>query len=125
MFRDDSLLKDSVLMLEDEYNAIWKKLAHLKQVASTTMRTSRHSKPLWESLETILNKMFADVSVNDREGRISIALDDDKIWFGSKVSITFAIFNNELPLPPSLVAHIYRCLLSGGQRERTRLICST
>jgi len=121
LFRNDSLLKDSVLMDEAEYNALWHILANKKQVPPTSIRTSRHSKPLWESLETILNEMFADVSVNDREGRISIALDDDKIWFGSKVSginlVMFICLSS-----PHLLIYAVRCI--SGQRELTRLIYS-
>ena len=67
------------------------------------IRTARHSKPLWDSLQTILNELSTDVLVNDREGRILIAVDDDKFWFGPKVSGINLVMFICLPSPDLLI----------------------
>ena len=43
--------------------------------------TSRRSIPLWEQLEQIFNEIHRSISVEDCDGQISIALDDDKVSF--------------------------------------------
>ena len=37
-------------------------------------------KYFWEKAEDVANEVFRDVSITNRQGVISIALDDDKIW---------------------------------------------
>ena len=48
---------------------------------------------MWEELEALVNKLCREISVKNRRGRISVALDDDKIWFASSVATRTDLFN--------------------------------
>ena len=93
LFATHSFLKDHLRMTQNEYNGIWKLLANKKKLPTSQIRTARTEVPLWESLESIVNKLCREISVTDRTGRISIALDDDKIWFASSVATSSDLFN--------------------------------
>lgn len=80
LFLPVSLLRDQVEMDEAEYNKIWLNFARSKKISNDSMSTSRRDQPVWASLELIVNEMFRTIAVAGREGEISIALDDDKIW---------------------------------------------
>lgn len=79
-----SLLKDSVPMSKANYSEIWRNIATKKEVAVDIMRTSRSATPLWQTLESIVNAEMKKFAIDNREGRIAISLDDDKIWFANK-----------------------------------------
>lgn len=93
LFHNDSLLKDLVPMAKTEFNLSWKCLAEKKMLPTSEIRTARQDAPLWEKLETIVNTVCSSVSIVGRKGTISIALDDDKIWFSSKVAKVVDLFN--------------------------------
>ena len=80
LYSNDSLLKSEVAISKAEYLSIWKKIVTLKELPSASVSTSRREEPIWQAFEEIVNKMLKEISVNGRDGRISIALDDDKIW---------------------------------------------
>ena len=70
-----------LLVTEEEYLKCWKTIAGVgKMDAATFVGDSRMTKYLWEKLEDLLNGIFRNTSVANRQGIISIALDDDKIW---------------------------------------------
>ena len=93
LFCEDSLLKKELLMSETDYNQTWARLAKAKQIPSTGIRTARDNAPIWEGLETTVNNLLRSISISGRDGKIAIALDDDKIWFGSKVAQRVDLFN--------------------------------
>lgn len=93
LFSTHSELKDKVLMQENEYNTVWKTMAEKKRLSSAEMSTPRRSAPLWEEFEMIVNGIFRDISVTGRDGRISIALDDDKIWLHLSNGSLVDLFN--------------------------------
>ena len=93
LFAKHSLLKEHLMMTQNEFNGIWKLMANKKKLPSSQIRTARTEAPLWESMELIVNKLCREISVTDRTGRISIALDDDKIWFASTVATSSDLFN--------------------------------
>ena len=92
-FAEHSLLKEHLMITQNEFNGIWKLMANKKKLPSSQIRTARTEVPLWESMELIVNKLCCEISVIDRTGRISIALDDDKIWFASTVATSSDLFN--------------------------------
>ena len=55
--------------------------------------TLRDDLPIWEGLEDVVNKLLCSISITGREGKISIALDDNKIWFGSQIASMADLFN--------------------------------
>ena len=87
LFRNNSILKEFVPMPSDEYNGIWQKIASIKEVPCTHIRRPQSEDPLWTELEDIVNTLCGEFSIKGSAAgrRISIALDDDKIWFASKV----------------------------------------
>lgn len=91
LFHAQSLLKDSIVMGEKEYVQIWKRIAEKRKLPNHAMSTSRREPPLWETLEKIVNDLLRSISIAGRDGGISIALDDDKIWLqlssGMKVDL--------------------------------------
>lgn len=94
LFLPVSLLKDKALMNEAEYNKIWLTFAENRRLSSDTMSTSRREKPIWASLETLVNDILRTIAIAGRDGEISIALDDDKIWLSqanSKVKDLFGL----------------------------------
>ena len=84
LYDNISLLKNSVPMSQANYSEIWRNIATKKEVAVDVMRTSRSATPLWQTLESIVNAEMKKYAIDDREGRIAISLDDDKIWFANK-----------------------------------------
>ena len=88
-----SLLKDGALMKKDEYVQIWERLATKRQLPDTEISTNRREMPLWETLESIVNDFLVSVSITGRQGKIAIALDDDKIWMNMKNSSRADLFN--------------------------------
>ena len=80
LFGKRSFLNKHVPMSEEEYNGLWKKIAEKKKLLADELSTNRREKPLWEKMELVLNELFREISIVGREGRISISLDDDKIW---------------------------------------------
>ena len=93
LFRTNSLLKDKVPMTEEEYNRSWKMIAMKRKEDQNTIRTARGQTPLWELLESIVNSLLKSVSITGHKGRISIALDDDKIWFAMRKVMGNDLFN--------------------------------
>ena len=59
-------------------------IAMKRKEDQNTIRTARGQTPLWELLESIVNSLLKSVSITGHKGRISIALDDDKIWFAMR-----------------------------------------
>ena len=87
LFNNASLLRSHVPFNQiGEYTAIWKQLSKLQELPTHEIRDSRQAEAPWKELETIVNNLLRQVSIEGRKGKISIALDDDKIWFASKVS---------------------------------------
>ena len=93
MYHSESSLKGDTLMSQAEYNTIWKLIANKRKVSSNHISTCRREMPLWEELEDIANQLFKKVSVTGRRGRISIALDDDKVWASLYKSRSSDLFN--------------------------------
>ena len=79
LFDSRSLLKDSTLMEREKYNEIWKMLSTKKKLKQNQMNSCRRATPLWESVQSIVNTILRSISVTNCSGRISIALDDNKI----------------------------------------------
>ena len=69
-------------MSESKYNEIWLKLSNLKKIEAHQrfVAAGRRDKCIWENLEEIVNELCRSISITNRSGKISIALDDDKIW---------------------------------------------
>lgn len=88
-----SLLKTFTLMEEKEYVDIWKKIATKRQLDDSEISTNRREVPLWETMETIVNEFLKSISITERKGKISVALDDDKIWANLKNSSKDDLFN--------------------------------
>lgn len=79
-----SELKGSVLMPQHEYMEIWEQIAnHGKFGAKDLSSSSRRSTCLWEVCETAANTFLRKIVVADRDGDLSVALDDDKVWVES------------------------------------------
>lgn len=93
LFSSDSSLKNDALMNEREYNGIWKQIATARKVEANHISTSRREAPLWEELERITNTIMRKISITGRRGRVSIALDDDKIWGNFSNSASMDLFN--------------------------------
>ena len=93
LFHPESLLKNSTIISESAYNQIWKNMSEKKRLPPTQISTSRRERPLWESLELITNELLRSISIVEREGRISVALDDDKIWMRLSDSVGSDLFN--------------------------------
>lgn len=93
LYDKDSLLKSQVSMTKEEYLSIWKKIATLKELPTAAVSTSRRDEPIWQAYEKIVNKMLKDISIKGRDGRVSIALDDDKIWLHCSNSNSRDLFN--------------------------------
>ena len=68
-------------------------MAEKKKLPPVEMSTNRREKPLWETLERIVNEILRNVSITGRIGRIAISLDDDKIWMVLKNSGLIDMFN--------------------------------
>ena len=88
-----SLLKRDAQMEKAEYVEIWKKLAEKRKLPDTEISTNRREIPLWETLESIVNDFLMSISIVGRNGKISVALDDDKIWLNLKNSSKTDLFN--------------------------------
>ena len=93
LYDKNSLLKDKAVMPKKEYLSIWKKIATLKQLPDAAVSTSRRDEPIWQAYEELVNKMLKQISVQGRDGRVSIALDDDKIWLNCTNSNSRDLFN--------------------------------
>lgn len=76
-----SLLKPFVVMPEEEYNCIWEKIAYKEEKSGNEISSGRRDFCLWEKLESKVNHILRQVSIVNRPGKISIALDDDKVWY--------------------------------------------
>ncbi len=76
-----SILKDHVEMSKENYNKIWKDIASKTEQSGVNIGTSRRGLCLWQKLENAVNHVMRSISVEYRPGKISIALDDDKIWY--------------------------------------------
>ena len=80
LFDESSLLKDSLKIAQEDYMQIWRKMAEKKRMTAIQItQTNRRDSPLWESLERIVNEILRSISITDRTGRVSVALDDDTI----------------------------------------------
>lgn len=95
LFHPLSLLDHKDIISKEEYNAIWMKLATKKKLKKSEFHGSgRRDKYIWEYLEETVNNLCHSISIVNRRGRISIALDDDKIWVdlsGESRADTFGI----------------------------------
>jgi hypothetical protein len=86
-------LKDFCPMDQKEYNDIWKKISSKRKLPPNLVRTCRCDAPLWQMLEAKLNDLLKKISIANHKGKISMSLDDDKIWFGSTTSQVTDLFN--------------------------------
>ena len=81
MYCIQSALKNDTAMNEKDYLKIWKTIANCKkQEDDNYVGEDRRSQPLWEQMEIGLNNLCREVSISNRKGKVSVALDDDKIW---------------------------------------------
>ena len=81
LFDSESLLCHAAPMNVQEYNKIWKNLAEKKRMDQNQfIGAGRRDRCIWEYLEDAVNNLCRIVSVSNRTGDISIALDDDKVW---------------------------------------------
>jgi hypothetical protein len=67
------ILKDAVSMSESEYNKIWKTISQQDKLSAGSIDTGRRSDPLWKKMEDAANRITRKISIEDREGDISIA----------------------------------------------------
>ena len=88
-----SLLKEHGAMEEKEYLAVWKLISKKRQLPDTEMPSNRREIPLWETMESLVNDFLMSISITGRKGKISVALDDDKIWMNLKNSSKNDLFN--------------------------------
>lgn len=95
MYHQQSLIKkDELPLSEIQYNEIWKDLAEERKLSSSAqMSSSRNETPLWESLEVVVNDLLRSISISQRNGIVSLSLDDDKIWAMFTKSATGFKFN--------------------------------
>ena len=56
-------------------------------------RTTRREEPLWETLERFVNEVLRSISISGRDGRVPVALDDDKIWMDISNARSSDLFN--------------------------------
>lgn len=77
-----SALLGSASMNKNDYLNIWKRIArsHIQEKNINYVGQGRQEVALWEMLETACNEICCSISITNRKGHISIALDDDKIW---------------------------------------------
>ncbi len=93
LFMPLSRLRDCLLLKKGEYNGIWKIISEKKRLSKTQMSTSRRPVPLWQTLETHVNELLVAISITNSDRRISIALDDDKIWMNISRAYAVDLFN--------------------------------
>lgn len=95
MYADYSLFYDQASMTKRDYIDVWGKLAHKHEKQGSDLGTGRREELIWQKLEREVNKVLREVSIEESDGRtISIALDDDKVWYnfiGKKTRDTFGI----------------------------------
>ena len=92
LYHQISKLRDSLLITEDDYIAVWSWMAHRMRVEAAQIGTSRSTIPLWQQLEIIFNQIHRSISIEGRKGQVSIALDDDKVSFHVFFSFYFWSF---------------------------------
>ena len=80
-------------MSRDNYFGIWSWMANKMKINSMGISTSRRNTPLWEQVEQIFNEIHRSISIVDREGRILIALDDDKLHLNLTTAMSADLFN--------------------------------
>ena len=51
-----------------------------KRLNEAFLGSGRRERCIWEEIEIIANDLCRDISITNRDGKITIALDDDKIW---------------------------------------------
>ena len=86
LFAPSSLLSGYAKLSREEYSRIWNDIATAKKVEKESghfVGQSQRSKCIWESLEVLANEICQKISITQRKGDISIALDDDKVWFSN------------------------------------------
>ena len=112
LFDPSSLLSHAAPMSKEDYTKIWKELSTKKRVARSQLfvGAGRRGKCVWEYLEEAVNNLCRRISVSNRTGNISVALDDDKIWAnltGLNKSDTFGIkyTTHVQPNRKGIVAH--------------------
>ena len=93
LYANNSLLKDKTQMTREKYNKFWKAMSEKKKLRRNSVTTSRRDPPLWEELEKIVNELLRSISIIDRKGKISISLDDDKVWLRLSNSSSDDTFN--------------------------------
>ena len=76
-----------------KFMEIWKLMSEKKRIKPSEISTNRRERPIWQTLENIVNELLRSVSVTGRTGRIAISLDDDKIWMNLKNSGSIDMFN--------------------------------
>ena len=93
LFHRVLLLRDKMKITGLEYNRIWKDISIKKKIPRSQIATNRRASPLWESMEIIVNELLCSICVTQRTGRISISLDDDKIWMNLSKAGRDDLFN--------------------------------
>ena len=93
LFDKASLLKGSLNIDEASYNKMWRVFAEKKKVSQSSISTSRREQPIWASLEHLVNVVLREISITGRDGEISIALDDDKVWVSQTNSASTDLFD--------------------------------
>ena len=79
LYNEKSPLKKYAAMDKESYMEVYKKLATKNKISETSISTNRRPELTWQKLEETLNKVLKKLSIDDREGKVSIAIDDDKI----------------------------------------------
>ena len=93
LFHTDSLLKEHATMKKDEYVKVWETMATKRRLHDSNISNSRRQVPIWQKFEGKVNDVLREITVTDRTGKISIALDDDKIWLNLKSAPMQDLFN--------------------------------
>ena len=111
LFDPHSLLIHAVPMKKEVYNGIWNTLATSKRLNDGAyLGSGRRDKCIWEHLEDLANNICRQISISNHPGKISIALDDDKVWVnltGRNKTDTFGIkyTTHVKPNRKGIVAH--------------------
>ena len=72
---------DDLMMDEEEYKEFWLNIATCGFAVESNVPTSRLPTPFYQDFETTLNSFLRELFIERRVGKISLALDDDKVHY--------------------------------------------
>ena len=89
MYQRSNVLSGHLIMKQSEYIEVWRSIAKKEKMSKNNfVGDGRRQVYLFEKLESSFNSLCNQISITQRTGTISIALDDDKFWaFQSKANL--------------------------------------